>query len=66
MVQWLEGIWPRDTCSMTAGGGGILDKEHGTDANWESWRVKFVAYVDLAKRGSTSGRGCRTNILYHA
>ena len=41
---------------MTAEAGGILDIRNttgvpifdGTDANWESWRVKFEAYADLA------------------
>ena len=60
LIQWLEGIWLRDTCSMTAEVGGILDTRNtmgvqifdGTDANWESWRVDFEAFADLANMGA--------------
>ena len=60
MIQWLEGIWPRDTCSVTAEAGGILDTRNtigvpiydGADAKWESWRVKFEALADLANMGA--------------
>ena len=56
VIQRLEGFWLRDTWSMTAAAGGILDKRNtigapifdGPDANWESWRVKFEAHGDLA------------------
>ena len=42
---------------MAAEAGGILDTSgiqnvDGTDANWESWRVKFAAYACLAGTGA--------------
>ena len=45
---------------MTAEAGGIQDTRNtigapnfdGTDANWESWRVKFAACADLANMGA--------------
>ena len=45
---------------MAAEAGGILDTRNtsgiqnfdGTDANWESWRVKFAAYAYLAGVGA--------------
>ena len=45
---------------MTAEAGGIMDSRNtigvpifdGTDADWESWRVKFEAYADLANMGA--------------
>ena len=44
--------------------GGILDTRNtigvpifeGTDANWESWRVKFEAYADLAGMGTLQNK----------
>ena len=47
-------------CSMAAEAGGIPDRRHtngipnfdGADAKWESWRVKFEVYADLAGVGA--------------
>ena len=60
VIQWVEGIWPRDTCSLTADAGSILDTRNtigvpifdGTDANCEGWRVTLEACADLANMGS--------------
>ena len=59
-IQCLEGIWPRDTCSMPAEAGDILDTRStvgvpifdGTGADWESSRVEFEAHADLANMGA--------------
>ena len=45
---------------MTAEAGGTLGTRNtvgvpnfdGSDANWESWQVKFKAYADLANMGA--------------
>ena len=45
---------------MSADAGGFLDTRNTTGtpnfnrsyANWESWRVKFEAYADLANKGT--------------
>ena len=74
MIQWLEGIWPGDTRSLTAEAGGILDTRNTigvpifdcTDANWESWRVKFEACADLANVGSNLDvASAQTSIITH-
>ena len=60
VIQWLEGVWPQDTCSMTVETGGILDTRNtigvpildGADEKWKSWRVKFEAYAELADMGT--------------
>ena len=51
VIQWLEGIWPRDTILDTTNkiGVPIFDS---TDVNWESWRMKFEPYADLANMGA--------------